>query len=223
MPQPEDSGGPPHPRHLHGCFVLASGTLRPWPSASMHFEAVPTFRARGCPYGLQDSLCTLHLSCSATPSASATGATLDTGGWLALARPGLAPSKIRQACLGAVTSALTARSAFARRRRTRCEMRLRGSGDFAQYPEAMRIGRTNYDPSTIPFRNIRGLSKGLEHLSFNLTDRAFNTPYCSINSFRYGICSQDSLMTFDGDRNWKVLISAAAVNGCVDRKMISDA
>src|SRR3989304_744425 len=31
------------------------------------FEAVPAFRARGCPYGLQDSLCTLHLSCSATP------------------------------------------------------------------------------------------------------------------------------------------------------------
>ena len=32
MPQPEDSGGPPHPHHI-GCFVLASGALKPWPSA----------------------------------------------------------------------------------------------------------------------------------------------------------------------------------------------
>ena len=38
-----------------------------------------------------------------TLSASATGATLDTGGWLALTRLGLPPSKIRQAFLGAVT------------------------------------------------------------------------------------------------------------------------
>jgi hypothetical protein len=40
-------------------------------------------------------------------SGSAVGATLDTGGWLALSRPGLSPSKIRQACLGAVTFAMT--------------------------------------------------------------------------------------------------------------------
>ena len=33
MPRPEDSGGPPHPHH-DGCFVLASGTLKPSPSAT---------------------------------------------------------------------------------------------------------------------------------------------------------------------------------------------
>ena len=37
-------------------------------------------------------------------SGSAVGATLDTGGWLALSRPGLSPGKMRQAYLGAITS-----------------------------------------------------------------------------------------------------------------------
>jgi len=36
-------------------------------------------------------------------SGSAVGATLDTGGWLALSRPGLSPGKMRQAYLGAIT------------------------------------------------------------------------------------------------------------------------
>ena len=36
-------------------------------------------------------------------SGSAVGATLDTGGWLALPRPGLSPGKMRQAYLGAIT------------------------------------------------------------------------------------------------------------------------
>ena len=40
-------------------------------------------------------------------SDSAVGATLDTGGWLALARPGLSPGKMRQAYLGAITTKLT--------------------------------------------------------------------------------------------------------------------
>ena len=61
------------PTDLHtltddGCFVLASGALKPSPSATLHFEAVPAFRARGCPCGLQDSLCTLHLLCSPSTS-----------------------------------------------------------------------------------------------------------------------------------------------------------
>ena len=62
------------------------------------FEAVPTFRVRGDRYGLQDSLSTLRLPCSPglTAPDSAAGATLDTGGWLTLSRPGLSPSKMRQ-------------------------------------------------------------------------------------------------------------------------------
>ena len=34
---------------------------------------------------------------------SSADATLDTGGWLALTRPGLSPGKMRQAYLGAIT------------------------------------------------------------------------------------------------------------------------
>ena len=63
MPQPEDSGGHPHP-HPDGCFMLASVNVKTLAVRNTHFEAVPAFRARGCPYGLQDSLCTLHLPCS---------------------------------------------------------------------------------------------------------------------------------------------------------------
>jgi hypothetical protein len=37
---------------------------------------------------------------------SATDARLDTGGWLALTRPGLSPGKHRQASLGAITAEL---------------------------------------------------------------------------------------------------------------------
>ena len=40
-------------------------------------------------------------------SGSAVGATLDTGGWLTLSRPGLSPGKMRQAYLGAITSQLS--------------------------------------------------------------------------------------------------------------------
>jgi hypothetical protein len=59
------------------------------------------FITRGRPYGLQDSLSTLRLSCS--PCGSSTDARLDTGGWLTLTRRGLSPRKIRRAFPGAIT------------------------------------------------------------------------------------------------------------------------
>jgi hypothetical protein len=60
-----------HP-HLDGCFVLASGTLKPSPSATNLYQ----LSATRLPYGLQDSLCTLHLPCSPARSpGSAAGAT----------------------------------------------------------------------------------------------------------------------------------------------------
>jgi hypothetical protein len=50
------------------------------------------FRERDLPYGLQDSLPTLNLSCSLCNfHGSATGPRLDTGGWLALTM-GITPS-----------------------------------------------------------------------------------------------------------------------------------
>ena len=55
------------------------------------------FRVRGHPCGLQDSLCTLRPAIVRGLPRSALDATLDTGGWLTLTRPGLSPGKIRQA------------------------------------------------------------------------------------------------------------------------------
>src|SRR3990172_1658069 len=83
-----------------------------WPVDAMavcfmlYDEAVSSFRECGLPYGLRDSLCTPQL-CRLSNIASFTVATLGTSGWLdpslrsgqALARPGLAPCKKRQACL----------------------------------------------------------------------------------------------------------------------------
>jgi len=48
---------------------------------------------------------------------SAAGPTLDTGGWLALTRPGLSPGKRRRALLGATTLRL-ARRPLPRRKRS---------------------------------------------------------------------------------------------------------
>ena len=45
---------------------------------------------------------------------SAVDATLDTGGWLTLSRPGLSPGKMRQAYLGAITSRITGARCFLR-------------------------------------------------------------------------------------------------------------
>jgi hypothetical protein len=53
----------------------------------------------GAPYGLVDSLCTLQSKVTLST------ATLDSGGWLGLATPGLAPRKKCRAWLGAPTSA----------------------------------------------------------------------------------------------------------------------
>ena len=51
----------------------------------------------GSPYGLVDSLCTLQSKVTLST------ATLDSGGWLGLATPGLAPRKKCRAWLGAPT------------------------------------------------------------------------------------------------------------------------
>src|SRR5712691_3881652 len=66
-------------------------------------EAVPALQGARHPYGLQDALSTLRLSCSPPSGDSASDARLDTGGWLALTRRGLAPRKKRRASLGAIT------------------------------------------------------------------------------------------------------------------------
>ena len=60
-------------------------------------------------------------------SGSAVGATLDTGGWLALPRSGLSPDKMRQAYLGAVTFAVSGAS------RRRASALQRGVGQLMRH------------------------------------------------------------------------------------------
>jgi len=69
-----------------------------------------SFRSDASTSGSADSptacmiLC-VRFTCFVRPATrnSATGATLDTGGWLTLTRQGLAPCKMHQASLGALT------------------------------------------------------------------------------------------------------------------------
>src|SRR5712671_5076925 len=63
MPRPEDSGGPPPPRHVGG-LMLPSGALKPSASAIAMSKLYQHFRVRGHPYGLQDALSTLRPSCA---------------------------------------------------------------------------------------------------------------------------------------------------------------
>jgi hypothetical protein len=70
------------------------------------------FRERDLPYGLQDSLCTLARFSVRGLRRSATGPTLDTGGWLVLTRPGLSPGKRRRGLLGATTTTKESISIF---------------------------------------------------------------------------------------------------------------
>ena len=81
--------------------------------------AIPALQGHDSPYGLYDPLCTLHQYCSRDAvftaekrsliSHSAKGATLDTGGWLNPTRQGLAPCKMHQASLDALTPKEVAR------------------------------------------------------------------------------------------------------------------
>ena len=103
---PRSSWTPADPRGPHpgGPSVLASGALKPSPSAFSSYGAVSSFRECGLPCGLCGSLCTLPLVRSGSQPSSPT-ATLGTGGWLGLTRQGLSPCKKRQASLGALTLA----------------------------------------------------------------------------------------------------------------------
>lgn len=86
--------------------VLTSVYVKTLVDLNLHFEAVPTFRSCELP-----TACTIlyvrfthfvHLQKFINFS-SAVGATLDTGGWSTLSRQGLAPCKMHQASLGALT------------------------------------------------------------------------------------------------------------------------
>ena len=78
------------------------------------------------------------------PPGSAVGATLDTGGWLALSRPGLSPGKMRQAYLGAVTPKLSRGLAGAKRRKARRLERLVGRYSSTKHVATHALSSTTW-------------------------------------------------------------------------------
>ena len=108
MPQPEDSGGHPHPHH-DGCFMLASVYVKTLAIRNKLISKLYQLSGHAVAPTAYRILCVRFTSFvrQHDTSGSAVGATLDTGGWLALSRPGLSPGKMRQAYLGAITSAPT--------------------------------------------------------------------------------------------------------------------
>jgi hypothetical protein len=102
------------PADLHilatdGCFVLAWGSLKHSPSATSLSRSCTSTSGSAVSPTAYRILC-VRFTCLVRHSFdSATGATLNTGGWLALTRQGLSPCKIRQASLGAITTKLTCR------------------------------------------------------------------------------------------------------------------
>jgi hypothetical protein len=118
--------------------VLPSGALRPSASATSVFRSCP--RTSGCTvtptaYRILCLRCA-QLLFAPISSCSALDARLDTGGWLTLTRPGLSPSKIRQAFLARERPALTASRPAVKFRfqqsRNRAAMRFRVEPAVAQ-------------------------------------------------------------------------------------------
>jgi len=103
-----------HTLTITDASVLTSGYVKTLVGLNLHFEAVPSFRRCERPTA-GTILCVrfthfVHLwkfAFHKTNFGSAVGATLDTGGWLNLARQGLPPCKMHQASLGALTSPLS--------------------------------------------------------------------------------------------------------------------
>jgi len=102
-----------HTLTITDASVLTSVYVKTLVDLDWHFEAVPTFRSCEFPTACT-ILCVrfthfvnLRKFFFKKNFGSAMGATLDTGGWLALTRQGLSPCKMHQASLGALTPQIT--------------------------------------------------------------------------------------------------------------------
>ena len=120
----------PTPLFLHAtaCGLRRTSTPKPFRVLRVVFQHVKTvdirnklisklyqhFRVLDHPYGLQDALCTLTPHIVHRLPRSSLRSTLDTGGWLALTRRGLAPRKRRRVLLGAITLRAEQREALSR-------------------------------------------------------------------------------------------------------------
>lgn len=97
MPRLDNPADSPHPHH-GGCFAWTSSTLQLWSVETNLFSGrCQHFRITAIPMAY--ALLCLRFTCfvRGLKSHSATGARLDTGGWLDLTRQGLSPCKVHQA------------------------------------------------------------------------------------------------------------------------------
>ena len=96
--------------------VLPSGPLKPSASATISSRSCTSTSGDAAPPTAYRILC-LRFTCLVRRyfCDSATGARLDTGGWLTLTRQGLSPCKTHQASLGAITLRVTGRRGSLRR------------------------------------------------------------------------------------------------------------
>ena len=108
MPRLENPADSPHAHHT-GCFAWKSSTLQLWSVETNFFSGrCQHFRITVIPMAY--TLLCLRFTCLVRGfNHSATGARLDTGGWLDLTRQGLSPCKVHQAALGALTFAVSGR------------------------------------------------------------------------------------------------------------------
>ena len=100
MPRPEDSGGPASPRHS-GCARVAFGSVQTLGVRLQPCRSGPSTAGCAVTPTAYRMLCLrfVHLVRRVYHHHSAMAARLDTGGWRALPRQGLAPCKRRQAFL----------------------------------------------------------------------------------------------------------------------------
>jgi len=111
MPRSLDPGSPSGSHQCDPC-VLASGTLKPLPTAFLLLTGLNRLREVRLPCGLQCSLCTLHDCCSPKPwlreSRNTRYGLLVKLCPIGTSHPkGGAPYKKRQAALGALTTQLS--------------------------------------------------------------------------------------------------------------------
>ena len=109
MPRLENPAGPSHPHHYRMILFRLRRTLQPSATGTSSFRgdtstSGSTVSPTACMILCVRFTCFVH---SLPSKSSATGATLDTGGWLTLSRQGLSPCKMHQASLGALTTKLT--------------------------------------------------------------------------------------------------------------------
>jgi hypothetical protein len=185
MPQPEDSGGLPHPHH-DGCFLLASGSLTPSPSATNLISKLYPLSGYAVTPAACRMLC-VRFNCFVRQhqtADSAAAATLDTGGWLALSRPGLSPGKMRQAYLGAIANKANRRD-DGRRAAPPRSVRVKRQGGTLLPHEPLSKTFTSFSGLHFSISRRRSCFQAAKKIAGDCCDPLNRSKECSLVCFRW--------------------------------------